>query len=386
MYGVPYVNNHRLEKVLARGATAEVWSAVRLGPGGFAAPVALKTLMAPHATSAKHVRAFVNEARAASYVQHRNVVQTRELMCEDGRYWLSMERVRGWSVRALMAELARRGQAIPVEVAVALARDAAAGLQAIHDAGLIHRNVTPDNLMIATSGHLVVLDFGCATWQLSERVRYSPPLAPIDPAYASPEMRAGTPLDPRADVYSLGALLHQLVPRRPDVPVALDGIIAHALEVEPTSRFASARELEIVLELVSIRERWPVTASYVAAYLAETFAGAPEPVIAPPLDVVVTDAGDTDADDTGVRASDLRAASPSEERDTDPVIRAAPERRLPTARPAPRRFVELVPRTASGTRSPRPRVATPITAPCEPPDDRRAPTHLGKTRVRLVRR
>jgi serine/threonine protein kinase len=381
MCGVPYVNNHRLEKVLARGATAEVWSAVRLGPGGFAAPVALKTLMAPHATSAKHVRAFVNEARAASYVQHRNVVQTRELMCEDGRYWLSMERVRGWSVRALMAELARRGQAIPVEVAVALARDAAADLQAIHDAGLIHRNVTPDNLMIATSGHLVVLDFGCATWQLSERVRYSPPLAPIDPAYASPEMRAGTPLDPRADVYSLGALLHQLVPRRPDVPVALDGIIAHAVEVEPASRFASARELEIVLELVSIRERWPVTASYVAAYLAETFAGAPAPVIAPPLDVVVTDAGDTDADDTGVRA-----ASPSEERDTDPVIRAAPERRMPTARPAPRRFVELVPRTASGTRSPRPRVATPVTAPCEPPEDRRAPTHLGKTRVRVVRR
>jgi hypothetical protein len=176
------------------------------------------------------------------------------------------------------------------------------------------------------------------------------------------------------------------VPRRPDVPVALDGIIAHAVEVEPASRFASARELEIVLELVSIRERWPVTASYVAAYLAETFAGAPEPVIAPPLDVVVTDAGDTDADDTGVRASDLRAASPSEERDTDPVIRAAPERRMPTARPAPRRFVELVPRTASGTRSPGPRVATPVTAPCEPPEARRAPTHLGKTRVRLVRR
>jgi serine/threonine protein kinase len=370
---LPYVNNHRLEKVLARGATAEVWSAVRLGPGGFAAPVALKTLTAPHAASSKHVRAFVNEARAASYVQHRNVVQTRELMCEEGRYWLSMERVRGWSMRALMAELTRRGEAIPVEVAVALARDTAAGLQAIHDAGLIHRNITPDNLMIATSGHLVVLDFGCATWQLSERVRYTPPLAPIDPVYASPEMRAGAPLDPRADVYSLGALLHQLVPRRPDVPVALDGIIAHALETDPATRFGSARELEIVLELVSIRERWPVTASYVAAYLAETFAGAPAQVVAPPPAIV------DDDDDEAEHA----------ERDTDPVIRPAPARpapvrRAPSAHP-PRRFVEPVPRTAGGTRAPANRVAAPVAASRDP-EARRAPTHLGKTRVRLLRR
>jgi serine/threonine protein kinase len=356
-----FVQNHRLEKVIAQGSSSEVWAAVRLGPGGFASPVALKSLIPRLQGSRRHVRAFVNEARAASYVQHRNVVQAREMILEDGRYWLSMERVRGWTLRTVMTTLARTGRQMPMEVAVALARDAAAGLQAIHDAGLIHRNITPDNLMIAASGHLVVLDFGCAAWRLSERVRFTPPIDPLEPVYASPQMLGGARVDARTDVYSLGAVLHQLVPRKADVPVGLEGIIARTLEHEPEQRFPSARELEIVLELISIRERWPVTPSYVAAYLTEVFAGteaALPPLPKPPA-----------SDDDEARYPELEAPTAEtgdDDRATDPAIRAAP--------PAPRRA-----RTAAGTSAP-PRLGPP------PAGGRRATTQHRKTHVRVVRR
>ncbi|MCE9573617.1 MAG: serine/threonine protein kinase [Deltaproteobacteria bacterium] len=274
------LRDHRLDTLLCRSAATEVWSGARLGPDGFAVPVALKTLTDDRA-GAEHQRALVNEARAAAYVQHANVVQLRELVHDQGRYWLSMDLVRGWTLRAVIAEVEASGEVMGGPIALSLVLDAAAGLQAIHDAGLLHRNVTPDNLMATTEGHAMVLDFGAASWQLAERVRFTPIADPVDPAYASPELRARAPVDVRADVYSLGALLRQLVPRRADLPVALDGIIRRALDPDPSVRFASVRGLEVALELVAIREGWLVPASYVAAFLADVMRKVPPVALAP---------------------------------------------------------------------------------------------------------
>jgi hypothetical protein len=262
---LPTVRDHQLETLLHRGATSEVWRASRLGPNGFAVPVALKTLNDASAGAEDLVRSFLKESRAASSVQHRNVVQVRELICCDhGRYWLSMELLSGWSMRELLAMLAAADQRLPIPVALSLVRDAVRGVQAIHEAGLVHRNIDPDNLML-TQG------FGFATWQHNQRIRYVPPVESLDPRFSSPDMIARLPVDARTDVFSLGALLHHLIPARGNAPLALDAIIERALEPDASRRFSSAQSLEAALDLVSIREGWLVPPSYVSAYLHDVF-------------------------------------------------------------------------------------------------------------------
>jgi serine/threonine-protein kinase len=265
------IHEHQLDTLLHRGTTAEVWRATRLGPNGFAVPVALKTLNEACSGAQDQVRGFLKEARAASSVQHRNVIQVRELIFDHGRYWLSMELVSGWSMRSLLSAIEASDQEVPVPIALSLVRDAVRGLHAIHDAGLVHRNVAPDNLMIASAGHLVVLDFGLATWQHAQRIRFTPPVEVLDPVYSSPDLRARLPVDARTDVFSLGALLDQLIPARGDAPVALDAIIRRALDPDVGRRFPSAQALEVALDLVSIREGWLVPPSYVSAYLNDVF-------------------------------------------------------------------------------------------------------------------
>jgi serine/threonine-protein kinase len=264
---VPSVGEHQLETLVHRGTTSEVWRAMRLGPHGFAVPVALKTLNEASAAASDQVSGFLREARAASAVQHRNVIQVRELIFDRDRYWMSMDLVSGWSVRALLSAIEASRQQIPIPVALSLARDAVRGVQAIHDAGLVHRSVAPDNLMIDSAGQIVVLDFGFAIWQHAQRARFTPPIEVLDPVYSSPDLRARLPVDARADVFSLGALLDQLISRSADVPGALDAIIQRALDPDAARRFPSAQALEIALDLLAIREGWLVPQSYVAAYV-----------------------------------------------------------------------------------------------------------------------
>jgi eukaryotic-like serine/threonine-protein kinase len=265
------IHEHQLDTLIHRGVTSEVWRATRLGPNGFAVPVALKTLNEGCLGAQEQVRGFLKEARAASSVQHHNVIQVRELMFESGRYWLSMDLVAGWSMRALLTAIDLSGQRTPIPVALSLVRDAARGLGAIHDAGLLHRAITPDNLMIASAGHVIVLDFGLAIWQHGQRIQYTPPIDVLDPDYSSPDLRARLPVDARTDVYSLGVLLDKLVPERHDVPVALDAIIRRAIDPDAARRFPSAPALEVALDLVSLRESWLVPPAVVSTYLNDVF-------------------------------------------------------------------------------------------------------------------
>jgi serine/threonine protein kinase len=199
------------------------------------------------------------------------VIQVRDLICDHDRYWLSMELVSGWSMRALLSALEVADQRLPIPVALSLVRDAVRGVQAIHEAGLVHRNIAPDNLLISSTGQLVVIDFGFATWQHTQRIRFTPPVEVLDPRYSCPDLLSRLPVDERTDVFSLGALLHHLVPARSDAPIGLDAIIERALEADAARRFPSAQALEAALDLVSIREGWMVPPSYVSAYLDDVF-------------------------------------------------------------------------------------------------------------------
>ena len=240
--------------LLHRGTASEVWAGTRQGQSGFSIPVALKTLNDQCMAAPTLVRAFIDEARTASLVQHRNVVATRDLILDHDRYWIEMELVPGWPFQTLRAAVQASGAQVPIPVALSLVRGAADGLQAIHDAGLVHGDISHNNVMLSSAGQLMVLDFGRAG------------------------LHDGSTVDTRTDVSHLGALLDDLLPNRHGAPIALDAIIRRAIDPSSARRFASARALETALDLVSMREGWFLTPSYVGAYLTDML-GAIAPVV-----------------------------------------------------------------------------------------------------------
>ncbi len=294
MSRIERIGTYRLVELLAQRTTTDVHAAVCEGPAGYTQPVAVKSLRAALANSSAHVPAFLHEARAAAAVYHPNVVQAHGLLEERDRYFLVMELVRGWTVRALAATLALRRRAIAIDIAVTIVRDAAAGAHALHAAGLLHRNLSPENLMIGAGGHVKIIDFGCASWELTERVRPAP-LPQLDAGCAAPEAALGLRGDRRGDVYSLGVVLHELVlggpppaaagwprwrgagaPRqapRSDVPPALAAVMDRALRYDRDERYDTAGELATALDEVALRQGWRTSPAALGAYLAQTFTG-----------------------------------------------------------------------------------------------------------------
>ncbi len=292
------IGPYRVTELLAHGNSSYVVAAVLDGPAGYSQPVAMKTLRGALARIPAHARDFVFEARATACVYHPHVVQAHGLIEERDRAFLVMELVRGWSVRALCATLALTRRCCAYQVAVALVRDAALGTHALHDVGVLHRALSPDNLLIAASGHVKIIDFGAASWELLERVRPRP--APIaDTAYAAPEASLGLRVDRPCDVYSLGAVLHELclgappaaagwpnwrgagvAPPTEGLPDGLGAVIERALRYNAGERFASAADLAQALDDVAARHMWRPSPSTIAPYLTRTFATR---TMAPPL-------------------------------------------------------------------------------------------------------
>jgi serine/threonine-protein kinase len=250
----------------------------RLGHGGMAAvhlghdtvldrPVALKLLADGPGHDDELRERFLREGRFAAKLSHPHVVGVFDTGEEDGRPYIVMEYVEGSS---LAEELARRGAFDPDEV-VELGRQACAGLGHAHDAGLVHRDVKPENLLLRADGVLKVADFGIARGGIGATITQAGTLLGTA-SYMAPEVADGRPATAASDVYSLGAVLYELLagvpPRRvesladlsdeqplrplgervPDAPPALAAAITRCLEREPLRRPQSARELVLQLE------------------------------------------------------------------------------------------------------------------------------------------
>jgi serine/threonine-protein kinase len=249
----------------------------RLGHGGMAAvhlghdtvldrPVALKLLAEGLGHDEELRERFLREGRFAAKLSHPHVVGVFDTGEEDGRPYIVMEYVEGSS---LAEELARRGAFEPGEVAE-LGRQACAGLGHAHDAGLVHRDVKPQNLLLRSDGVLKVADFGIARGGGATITQAGTLLGTA--SYMAPEVAGGSPATPASDVYSLGAVLYELlagVPPRhvasladlgddpplpplaervPDAPPALAAAITRCLEREPLRRPQSAGDLALELE------------------------------------------------------------------------------------------------------------------------------------------
>jgi serine/threonine-protein kinase len=268
---------------IAKGGMAQVWAARLLGTRGFRKIVAVKTILKGCIDDTRMEQMFLEEATLASQIHHPNVVETLELGEHDGTLYLVMEWVDGEPLHFILAHAQERG-GLPLPIAVNIVGQACKGLHAAHDlrdengelVGLVHRDISPQNVLVTYSGTTKLVDFGIA--KATSRVGSLTEAGELKGkfAYMSPEQVTGAAIDRRSDVFALGVLLYMLsagrhpfkgdhpgetvrnicseqpaLPPRKfvrDYPPALEAVVMKALNKNVNERWASAHELLAGLE------------------------------------------------------------------------------------------------------------------------------------------
>jgi serine/threonine protein kinase len=294
------IGRYQLISRLASGGMGEVWTARATG-SGFARTVALKLVRSEMSGDENYARMFIDEATVASSIHHPNVCETYELGKHGDRLFMAMEWIAGDSLAGLL----RQGDylvALDVRIAARIIADACAGLHAAHETvgpdgtalGVVHRDISPPNILISMQGQAKVSDFGIAKarHQLHERTKTGEVKGKF--AYIAPEQITGHPVDRRADVYAMGCVLYVATlgsrpfgngadalrkilsnkykaPRalREDFPEGLEAIIVRALLPKPEDRFQTAEDMQIALEEWMLTSGKLVTASDVAKCVKE---------------------------------------------------------------------------------------------------------------------
>ena len=211
---------YRLTQKIGSGGMAEVFRAVAEGPEGFERAFVVKRILPGLSDAPEFVRMFVDEAKISARLLHPNIVQVFEFAYQDGGYYIVMEPVDGVDMGCLLRKLERRGAVAPAAFAAEVGRQACRGLGFAHGLtspdgkpyGIVHRDVTPPNIMVAWNGAVKILDFGIA--RAVQELRTSQTDAGIvkgKMSYIAPEMLQGQPPDARSDLFSLGVVLHELL-------------------------------------------------------------------------------------------------------------------------------------------------------------------------------
>ena len=268
---------------IASGGMASVHVGRFQGPGGFSRVVAIKQLHPQFAGDPDFYAMFLDEARVASRIRHPNVVPILDVVAEAGELFLVMEYVQGEALSKLLH--AARAD-IPLPIAIAIVVGMLEGLHAAHEArgengeelAIVHRDVSPQNVLVGIDGVARVIDFGVAKAIGNSRVTRQGQIKG-KVAYMAPEQIRARPLDARADVYASAVVLWETLTRkrllgdadndaasvlralegrfdppsahRPDIPAELDRIVARGLAPKAEDRFATAREMAQELERVA---------------------------------------------------------------------------------------------------------------------------------------
>jgi serine/threonine protein kinase len=274
---------YTLVRKLATGGMAEVFLASADGPMGFQKKCVVKRILPHFSDDPQFVQMFLGEARLAAELNHPNLVQIFDFGEVDGQYFIAMEFIDGPNLRVLNHELRSISGSVPLAAAARMITMAAEGLQFAHDLkdehgqpiNLVHRDISPDNILVSRQGTVKVVDFGIAKAANQVHLTKSG-MIKGKLAYMPPEQLAREPLDRRSDVYALGVVLYELVcgvmpfdatsevsiiqaimgeaplPRaiewRLDMPPMLDAIIARCLEKDRERRYPSCRALQQELE------------------------------------------------------------------------------------------------------------------------------------------
>jgi len=296
---------------MASGGMATVHLGRLLGPAGFSKIVAIKRLHAHFASDPEFLSMFIDEARLASAISHPNVVSSLDVVAEDGELLLVMEYVQGETLAQLIRLARKRDTSPPLGIVQRILCDALDGLHAAHIASvggrplnIVHRDVSPQNIMVGANGVARVLDFGIAKAE-SQRQATLPGLVKGKFSYLSPEQIRGLPVDARTDVFSAGVVLWEsltgqrlfskpgaaakqgateTVERVLDAPIpapssknplvsaALDRVVSKALERKRALRYQSAAEFADALRAVSGEATRAELSAWVSSTAAEALA------------------------------------------------------------------------------------------------------------------
>ncbi|MFY0566265.1 serine/threonine-protein kinase [Archangium lansingense] len=288
---------------LGQGGMAEVFLAKQVGVKGFEKFVVMKKILPQFAENTEFVDMLFAEARANARLTHPNVVQTFDVGMNDGVAYILMEYVRGPDLKKLMNELRRKGLALPLEHALRIVAETAAGLHYAHSyvdpAGVphpvVHRDVSPHNVLISLDGAIKLSDFGIAKVAGEENTQAGVLKGKI--SYISPEAAAGRALDARNDVFALGVVLFELltgqlpfkrdhdaatlnaivrepapVPSqlKPNIPQDVSDLILRALVKDPARRTSSAAAMREEIEAVMAHHRLNSSPAAVAQFFKGT--------------------------------------------------------------------------------------------------------------------
>lgn len=299
-----YTANLKVIRKLAEGGMGSVFLAEQLGVEGFSKTVAIKVIRKDMLDDRETVTLFFDEAKLVADLVHPNIVQVYNLAHYKGRYFVIMEYVHSVTARDFALRHLDEGRQIPVDLAAFIVSRVCRGLYYAHrkrdrkgrHLGIVHRDVTPSNILLDFRGNVKLSDFGIAkalTMNVPDETKVIMGKLP----YMSPEQARGLPTDPRSDIYSLGLVLHQLLsgmpvfsPRnreellemqlgkipyvsamRKSVPGELSDIVAKATQYNVEERLADANEFLVALETYMYRDRYGPTNEKLAEYMRQVF-------------------------------------------------------------------------------------------------------------------
>jgi len=298
-YG-PY---HLLERI-AVGGMAEVFRAKRTGVEGFEKVVAVKRILSHLSDNKEFVDMFIDEAKMVAGLAHPNVAQIFDLGRQAKNYWIAMEYVHGRDLRTILRRARERNLRVPLDVATYIVSKVCSALEYAHrkkdDKGepmlIVHRDISPQNILISFEGDVKLTDFGIAK-AASKASTTDKGALRGKLLYMSPEQAWGKPMDKRSDVFSLGIVFYEMLTEQKPflgtsemsiletvrecrvpppttindrIPEKLERVLMKALERDPEARYQDAGEMLRDLDLV-LHDWPPATASTLARFLEQLF-------------------------------------------------------------------------------------------------------------------
>jgi len=298
------VGRFRVVRLIAQGGMAEVYRADQEMAPGIFRPAALKVIRPEYSESEDFREMFLDEARTACTLSHPNIVHIYEVGESDGLIYMAMELVPGESLSTVARTLAERGERLPDAALLAIGISTCSALEAVHalelpgegHVKLVHRDVSPHNLLLSSTGSLKLIDFGIAK-AATNRSLTSPGVTKGKAGYFSPEQAMGKLLDGRSDLFSLGVALYKLAsgmtpldgytthrdrnqalvagrwePLEKVAPGLVPGfyqVVRKALELKPEHRYANAAAMREDLEQVAFEASFNIGPAALAGYVEE---------------------------------------------------------------------------------------------------------------------
>lgn len=296
-----------LKSHIATGGMAEVYKARMMGMEGFQKTVAIKRIL-PHLTdNDEFVTMFVDEAKLAAQLNHNNIIHIYDLGKIDRSYYIAMEYIEGQDLRSLMKSCREHHVVLPISLGLHITTLLASALDFAHrkrdfenrDLGLVHRDVSPQNVLISNEGDVKLCDFGIAkAASKASHTRAGALKGKLQ--YMSPEQAWGKDIDHRSDIFSLGLVLYEMLTGKklfagdselsileqvrnpqiappsevnPEVPKDVEKIVLRALQADREKRYQSARDLQLDIEKIIRKFAWSADSTALADFMRDLAAG-----------------------------------------------------------------------------------------------------------------